>query len=996
VLLNSFQKSPKLMKNKKFIVAKRRYFKNKKLIVLFLKILICTNVIKAEVPLPAYNPTDCFDVSISYDWPHSDGLCGRYPNFSPEYTIGQGTSYPSSDYFQASQITGANIFIAGNFNVNTNLIFKNCIIKIAQGVKIEVFNAVTQNLPTKVSFVLDNSKLFCCEGMWTGIQINHDVGGYIKTSNHTVIEDMANGIIGTSKKAVYSIENTRFNRNYISLWVGNNILTSGYPIILKFTGNTFDCDAPLNTNSQGYINSEAGIFVKAGEFIFGTNLSQLNTFKRMHYGVKYDVKSNVTFKRCRFENNYIAGISGLASIKVDYCEFANNRIYGVYANEVTELKSEHSSYTFSNGIPSNALPNSFNNYYGIYVDNIQNNSKINISNFNIFTRTLTEYCKLIGVAIFNSAIAGNNIINITNNDATIVGENSSKFIQISGDFSLATGINIEQNRIVIDAPQTYSDAIAIHILNGDKHNLNINGNNLDGGFDTGRAWSAITVEGGSGNNGKATQISTNYNTLLTSSNDYFNAGHSHFGGAAVDVLDYNQVLICKNEWYVNGRGIYCRGIDSDIDIAANNFAGNSRDINIYKTINTFNLHKGNLFYKVYAPPYIFVPKLNCELEDLSQKLFNIFEAHTDPGTVYFPSLDRISPSVGWWFTKDGAPQTVCATQVAEFGPLDQFILEGKLDTFAGLNIAEKYTVRNNLMTKLYENQSLLSGNTAAQNYFNTNSTSPLGQIVELKCNLWNKLNAIYSDSLFLGLSTDNIVMYEDSISNVLQAEENNKNVSDTIDNDSMIIFLTNRIDTILMLNDTLQRIMQLRIEDTIINLRNDLVNINPISHFDSTQIITNLYKFDRMLGNIDSTRENFVNTLSFKCPQEEGMVVYLARGISSECHQTSQGFYCYINTPLFEIDTILNNEQRQSSKGDKINNSLNISPNPTSGNFEITSPNINLSKVYITNILGETIFSVQGLSSKSIGIELLHPAGSYFISVQFEDGAWITQKLIIK
>ena len=103
--------------------------------------------------------------------------------------------------------------------------------------------------------------------------------------------------------------------------------------------------------------------------------------------------------------------------------------------------------------------------------------------------------------------------------------------------------------------------------------------------------------------------------------------------------------------------------------------------------------------------------------------------------------------------------------------------------------------------------------------------------------------------------------------------------------------LNNRIDTILMLNDTLQHIMQLRIEDTIINLRNDLVNINPISHFDSTQIITNLYKFDRVLGNIDSTRENFVNTLSFKYPQEEGMVVYLARGISSECHQTSQGFY---------------------------------------------------------------------------------------------------------
>ena len=32
----------------------------------------------------------------------------------------------------------------------------------------------------------------------------------------------------------------------------------------------------------------------------------------------------------------------------------------------------------------------------------------------------------------------------------------------------------------------------------------------------------------------------------------------------------------------------------------------------------------------------------------------------------------------------------------------------------------------------------------------------------------------------------------------------------------------------------------------------------------------------------------------------------------------------------------------------------------------------------------------------AIGIELLHPAGSYFISVQFEDGTWITQKLIIK
>ena len=98
-----------------------------------------------------------------------------------------------------------------------------------------------------------------------------------------------------------------------------------------------------------------------------------------------------------------------------------------------------------------------------------------------------------------------------------------------------------------------------------------------------------------------------------------------------------------------------------------------------------------------------------------------------------------------------------------------------------------------------------------------------------------------------------------------------------------------------------------------------------------------------------------------------------------------------------------------ASNSDTINNSrydipLYISPNPSSGKFEIKMFNSELMKeqssnlfnITVRNILGETIYNSQQTISSSVTIDLSsHPKGIYFIKVQSGENIY-TEKLILQ
>ncbi|WP_299117209.1 PQQ-dependent sugar dehydrogenase [uncultured Winogradskyella sp.] len=80
-----------------------------------------------------------------------------------------------------------------------------------------------------------------------------------------------------------------------------------------------------------------------------------------------------------------------------------------------------------------------------------------------------------------------------------------------------------------------------------------------------------------------------------------------------------------------------------------------------------------------------------------------------------------------------------------------------------------------------------------------------------------------------------------------------------------------------------------------------------------------------------------------------------------------------------------------------LENSLTITPNPTSGNFEIAIKNQKIQNISIVDIKGSLIFSETNINALKKNIDLnTSPTGLYFITITVESGGAITKKLVIK
>ncbi len=176
----------------------------------------------------------------------SQTLCSQFEGNSPTFTIGAGTPYPNSSSLGSSIPSGVTVHIVGNFTVDNNFSLSNIIVKVNTGVKISIATDYV-NYNTN-SLVLYNTKIFCCSGLWKGIEMNTLT--VIDVINNSEIEDAENAIkaVNTSFASLV-ISNSTFNRNVI----GINLEDSGTggwfvvpPMINYFVNNKFTCTSPLN------------------------------------------------------------------------------------------------------------------------------------------------------------------------------------------------------------------------------------------------------------------------------------------------------------------------------------------------------------------------------------------------------------------------------------------------------------------------------------------------------------------------------------------------------------------------------------------------------------------------------------------------------------------------------------------------------------------------------------------------------------------------------
>ncbi len=237
---------------------------------------------------------------------------------------------------------GSVINIYGTFNVNTNFTLVSCTLRMAPNARIEVLSGF--------NFDLTDCLIFSCTEMWDGIYSNP---GAMVSITGSRIED-AKFAVSSVSGGNYFLDNTVFNKNNISVYVG--LFSSPHPGIVK--NCTFDCTS-LNSPTSGSVlkapfagdKTHFGIHCQFNNNITFGEISALpNVFQNIEIGI-YSIGSNVAIYRNNF-NNIIEPFCSLAT--PGGCPVVGWAIWGIRSHlligDNAGLSHENNINDCSNGI----------------------------------------------------------------------------------------------------------------------------------------------------------------------------------------------------------------------------------------------------------------------------------------------------------------------------------------------------------------------------------------------------------------------------------------------------------------------------------------------------------------------------------------------------------------------------------------------------------------------------------------------------------------------
>lgn len=224
---------------------------------------MCTTIIIAALAFSSNGvnaQSSCSEIPWETEFSHpGETLCDQFPNFQPDAGyIFSGTTFTST--LPVQLLAGKKIMIDGEFIVNSNNFqMLGCTLKMGEGAIIRI--QANKNLKVQ------GSKLFSCEKMWQGINVEPS-GGIEFLYNQ--IEDAQYAVFSGSTCAL-KIKGNTFNRNWIGLSLGLTGLT-GNICPLQFSSNSFSCSSALRPPYQNQIPdpesvSMSGIIVVGGTFV---------------------------------------------------------------------------------------------------------------------------------------------------------------------------------------------------------------------------------------------------------------------------------------------------------------------------------------------------------------------------------------------------------------------------------------------------------------------------------------------------------------------------------------------------------------------------------------------------------------------------------------------------------------------------------------------------------------------------------------------------------
>ena len=843
-----------------------------------------------------------------------------------------------------------------------------------------------QGSSSNIILKIIDSKLFACEKMWRGIEMDDNTSIITRSST---IED-ARRVINCIDKSyvIFDLRSTVFNRNNRNICIENtNGSMAHAPFFKAFQNNTFSCTSLTNSG----VITQNGILAINYDLIL-PNKGGKNTFKGIEDGIELNDSRLVT-SNLIFDDMIHAGIvSTDGRMELKNCNFLNYRQDGVIALKMQKITFDNCVFIINDNVKS----------LGFIVRGISVLGDTEFGSLFSFTNSkfqtnLTKDDNLLkfhrNIVLSTPVVNAGTEIFINNSEFSTNENVLTHGIALDGYYPEDSKISIFKNEFSVKLFDIFNPNIFLLMINGNKENSYIVGNKISGmGEGFGLGFGLVGSEG---------------------KNNFFaenKTGNGPLQGGSIQ--DFKNTLFCSNAHDdSNTFMFFTTGLDNNTKLIAN-IATNSGLFGISDgSFIGAHTHNGNQWR---CP--------SCNISDnvvdngntnINVVKMSTFIVHTEQSTEdrefdatgnlnigfrpFYPL--NIAPFANdvWWFTKPGTPKSTCLTGLVgtEDDETNRFIASGDYRKSVN-NDALAFQVERTLYFNLMDDNELIGKNpiytTFIQKMEKTNipslyevssSIRNARKISDISMSNLNTINKNISDKISLLENLDNDLNGDISSENIEEILLQKKGIIEEIGEDEK---------KLLELHNELHNQMSVKLNGvTEVNKSIATSNIPEINE----QVFNHYYIKVLRGGELTDIEKNELKEIAFQCPKDGGMAVYYSRSLLDNCIKKGiTDFYdgCY-SRPTFVENIVVPTEIGTLSKTQK--NTINeLFPNPASEFLNAKFDSSEEGIIVITNLLGKEVLRQHIKTGDAIDIHKLND-GVYHAKIVVNGLEIIAKKIII-
>jgi len=957
------------------------------------------------------------------------------PKFDPEHeprTLCQKYSPPgkfpnrfgTTETHFASQIiwnlnNGSDVFtgdidLVGELIIDQDFTLLNCKVRISPNVRIRV--------EADVTFTLDGSKLFCCQDMWQGIDL--DYRSTVISRNITEIED-AMVAMESPCTATMSIRNTTFNRNIVGIRLGYDGPVPWdpcptFPVFTQFAGNTFQCNAPLNGTTNGV--SFVGVQVYKTNATIGALTSAFNTFRNIQFGVRFESQwwGTSAVNRCRFEGVLNDGIfMAQGNLRVERCIFLNNGFRGVNVLETRGLVAQYNNFNCNDEVAAQATGD--NIYRHIQAAGFALNAAVDI-NHNFFGGNFSDPEKtehLRGIELVGGAtMGGGTNIRVDWNDFNFsvaqVTNTPSHEVLLSGEYPSGTSTIVEFNNFFLDQPTGNlgdNNLYGITLNNGNKNQVEVYSNTFNSGAwgpfsDPAGDW-GINLNGSMGGGNVMTGNTFDLNPNTAFSVNFF---------AGIYSQDFTNTVFCENNLRESSYPMYFQGTSMGTQYFANTHTGGGHSFRVQDGfIGEQGIeggeHHGNEWYDKWLN---IIPTLHAYHFPQQLAGQSRIWAHTNQSvrntqglgytffSEYYPA--DIDPNQGAWFQSDftGFPdEGDCITHLVGTDETDRAIAGGTIDALVQ-NPTHIWTGRRYLYAKLMQNPTFQDDYAEFGPFLFAQSQTSVGRLYAVEQKIAEGLAVSASLAAQLAQINSSVDLV---LSNLLLADSILDTSTDVgaaapaLATKSGGLVQLRTLDSLYsVLNDAYRADMSAELQDALA-LNNLVTASSTYEQYEKTVNDIAIKKVLYQNGELTAVQVSTLQGIASECPKTGGHGVYRARGILTGCDEgnwNDNTTNCYpIAEPVQE--QVMDNGFGERSTAKILGDQLLVYPNPANDGFFVRLPAGESGTVTITDAMSrvwKTVPFTEGADVQFVDLPNA-PTGMYLCAVTTTKGDRQIVKVIL-